>query len=258
MTKLTFLGTGTSQGVPMISCHCYVCSSSDERDKRLRASVLVEHKGVALVIDSGPDFRQQMLREHVDRLNAILFTHNHKDHIAGLDDVRAYNYTQDRAMDVYAEPYVIDSLKREFSYAFADEKYPGVPEINLHAIGEQPFTIEEVEIIPIRGYHLRLPVLGFRIGNLAYLTDMNRIDPEELEKIKGVEVLVINALRREKHLSHFSLDEAAEVIRQVNPGRAYLTHISHQMGRYAEVEPELEARHIYYAYDGLKIETHDE
>ena len=258
MTKLTFLGTGTSQGVPMISCHCYVCSSPDDRDKRLRASVLIEHKGLTLVIDSGPDFRQQMLREQVDMLDAILFTHNHKDHIAGLDDVRAYNYTQDRAMDVYAEPYVIETLKREYSYAFAEEKYPGVPEIELHEIGEEPFEIEGVKIIPIRGYHLHLPVLGFRVGNVAYLTDMNRIEPPELEKITGVEVLVINALRREKHLSHFSLDEAVEIIRQIEPQRAYLTHISHQMGRSAEVEPELEAQHIYYAYDGLKIETHDE
>ena len=242
----------------MISCHCYVCSSEDPRDKRLRASVLIEHNGLNLVIDSGPDFRQQMLREQVDMLDAILFTHNHKDHIAGLDDVRAYNYTQDRAMDVYAEPYVIDTLKKEFSYAFADEKYPGVPEINLHGIDDKPFAIEGVEIIPIRGYHFRLPVLGFRIGKLAYLTDMNRIEPEELEKIKGVEVLVINALRREKHLSHFTLDEAVDVIRRVDPGRAYLTHISHQMGRSAEVEPEFAAQHIYYAYDGLKIEIHDE
>lgn len=258
MTKLTFLGTGTSQGVPMISCHCRVCSSPDERDKRLRSSVLVEYKGLTLVVDSGPDFRQQMLREKVDTLDAILFTHNHKDHIAGLDDVRAYNYTQDRAMDVYGEPYVLDTLRREFSYAFAEQKYPGVPEIDLHEIGEQPFDIEGVEIVPVRGYHYRLPVLGFRFGGLVYLTDMNRIEPAEIEKIKGVEVLVINALRREKHLSHFSLEEAIEVIRQVNPQRAYLTHISHQLGRYAEAEPELAAQHIYYAYDGLKIETHDE
>lgn len=254
MTKLTFLGTGTSQGVPMISCHCHVCSSEDPRDKRLRSSVLIEQDGVTLVIDSGPDFRQQMLREKVDRLDAILFTHNHKDHIAGLDDVRAYNYTQDRAMDVYAEPYVIDTLRREYSYAFADTKYPGVPEIDLHEIGEEPFRIQGVEIIPIRGYHLKLPVLGFRIGRMAYLTDMNRIEDQELEKLKGLDVLVINALRREKHLSHFTLDEAVEIIEKVKPERAYLTHISHQLGRAAEVEPELAARRIYYAYDGMKLD----
>jgi len=242
----------------MIACHCYVCSSEDFHDKRLRASVLIEHKGITLVIDSGPDFRQQMLRENVDMLDAILFTHNHKDHIAGLDDVRAYNYTQDRAMDVYAEPYVIDTLKGEFGYAFAEQKYPGVPEIELHEIGEEPFEIEGIRIIPVRGYHMRLPVLGFRIGNVAYLTDMNRIEPGELKKLQGLDVLVINALRREKHLSHFTLDEAVEIIRKVKPKQAYLTHISHQMGRYAEVEPELEAEQIYYAYDGLKIESHDE
>ena len=258
MTKLTFLGTGTSQGVPMISCHCYVCSSDDPHDQRLRSSVLIEYKGLTLVVDSGPDFRQQMLREKVDWLDGILFTHNHKDHIAGLDDVRAYNYTQDRAMDVYAEPYVIDTLKNEFSYAFAEQKYPGVPEINLHGIGEEPFRIGDAEIIPIRGYHLHLPVLGFRFGNIAYLTDMNRIEDGELEKIKGVEVLVINALRREKHLSHFCLEEAVAIIDQVRPKRAYLTHLSHQMGRHAEIENELTDQHIYYAYDGLKIEIDDE
>ena len=242
----------------MIGCHCYVCSSDDPHDKRLRSSVWIEHKGLSLVIDSGPDFRQQMLRAGVEKLDAILLTHNHKDHIAGLDDVRAYNYTMDRAMDVYAEPYVIDTLKREFGYAFSEPKYPGVPEIDLHEIGETPFAIQGVEVVPIRGYHLHLPVLGFRIGSLAYLTDMNRIEPEELEKIKGVEVLVVNALQRTRHLSHFTLDEAVEVIENVKPGRAYLTHLSHRMGRHAEAEPELAARHIYYACDGLKIETHDE
>jgi phosphoribosyl 1,2-cyclic phosphate phosphodiesterase len=239
----------------MISCHCHVCSSDDPRDKRLRSSVLIEADGVSLVIDSGPDFRQQMLREGVDRLDAILFTHDHKDHTAGLDDVRAYNYTQGRAMDVYAEPRVIRSLKREFSYAFSDHKYPGVPEIDLHPIGEAPFAVRGVEIVPIRGIHYHLPVLGFRIGRLAYLTDMNRIDPPEREKLKGLDVLVINALRKEKHLSHFTLDEAVAIIDEVAPRRAYLTHISHQLSRAAEAPPELAARQIFYAYDGLTVET---
>ncbi|MCD8185350.1 MAG: MBL fold metallo-hydrolase [Rikenellaceae bacterium] len=257
MTKLTFLGTGTSQGVPMIGCHCRVCDSPDSSDKRLRSSVLIEQGDVSIVIDSGPDFRQQMLREQVNRLDAILFTHNHKDHIAGLDDVRAYNYIQGVPMDVYGEPYVLETLKREFGYAFARDRYPGVPEINLHRIDREPFQVKGVTVIPIRGYHMRLPVLGFRIGRLAYLTDMNRIDAEEIDRLKGVEILVVNALRHEKHLSHFSLSEALEVIGRVNPDRAYLTHISHQLGRHAEADPRLAANYIYYAYDGLKIQTHD-
>ena len=253
MIELTFLGTGTSQGVPMIGCHCEVCSSDDPGDKRLRSSVLIQTGGLTLVIDSGPDFRQQMLREHVDKLDAILFTHNHKDHTAGLDDVRAYNYFQESPMDVYAEPYVLDTLKRDFGYAFSDEKYPGVPQIELHEIGEDPFEIKGIPIIPIRGWHLHLPVLGFRIGRLAYLTDMNRIDDRELKKLEGLDVLVINALRRKKHISHFSLDEAVEIIEKVRPARAFLTHISHQMGRAADIEPELTVRNIHYAFDGLKI-----
>jgi phosphoribosyl 1,2-cyclic phosphate phosphodiesterase len=257
VAELTFLGTGTSQGVPMIGCRCAVCSSNDPHDRRLRSSALVRVGGVTLVIDSGPDFRQQMLREGVDRLDAILLTHNHKDHTAGLDDVRAYNYFQERPMDVYAEPYVLETIRREFSYAFAETKYPGVPEIDLHPIGLEPFEIQGVRIIPIRGWHFNLPVLGFRIGRLAYLTDMNRMEEEELEKLNDLDTLVINALRREKHLSHFTLDEAAAIIDKVRPRRAYLTHISHQLGLHAEADPALAARHIYYGYDGLKIETHD-
>ncbi len=257
MTELTFLGTGTSQGVPMIGCHCEVCSSTDPHDKRLRTSALIKTDRVTLVVDSGPDFRQQMLRERVDRLDAVLLTHNHKDHTAGLDDVRAYNYFMDQPMDVYAEPYVLDTLRREFAYAFAEERYPGVPQIDLHAIGTEPFEIQGVQIIPIRGFHLNLPVLGFRIGRLAYLTDMNRIDEAELEKLRGLDTLVINALRREKHLSHFALDEAVEIIERVRPKRAYLTHISHQLGLAAEADPRLAAKHIFYACDGLKIEIND-
>lgn len=257
MTKLTFLGTGTSQGVPMISCHCRVCSSQDPYDHRLRSSVLVETDDRTLLIDCGPDFRQQMLREHIDKVDAILFTHNHKDHIAGLDDVRAFNYTLQRPMDVYAEEYVLQTIKKEFSYAFSEKKYPGVPEIILHAIDETPFGIGNTKIIPIRGHHLMLPVLGFRIGNLCYITDMNRIEEQEVEKFKGVDILVINALRREKHLSHFCLDEALQVIEKAAPKRTYLTHISHQMGRYAEIKDELADRNVYFAYDGLKLETDD-
>lgn len=255
MTELVFLGTGTSQGVPMIGCHCEVCSSGDPRDKRLRSSVLIKTGGLTLVVDSGPDFRQQMLREDVDQLDAILFTHNHKDHMAGLDDVRAYNFFQDIPMDVYAEPYVLDTIRREYPYAFDERKYPGVPEIELHEIGEEPFDIKGVAITPIRGYHLCLPVLGFRVGRLAYLTDMNRIEEPELEKLKGLDVLVINALQRKDHISHFSLEQAVSVIDRVSPRCAYLTHLSHRMGLHADLEPEFTARHIHYACDGLKIET---
>lgn len=257
MTELTFLGTGTSQGVPMIGCRCAVCSSDDPRDKRLRTSALVRTGGATFVIDSGPDFRRQMLAERVERLDAILFTHNHKDHTAGLDDVRAYNYFMDKPMDVYAEPYVLGTLRSEFAYAFAETKYPGVPELDLHPIDTRPFEAHGVRIVPIRGWHLDLPVLGFRFGRLAYLTDMNRVDEAELEKLQGLDVLVINALRRERHLSHFSLDEAVALIDRVRPARAYLTHISHQLGLAAEADPALAARGIHYAYDGLKIESHD-
>ncbi len=257
MTELTFLGTGTSQGVPMIACGCHVCTSLDPKDKRLRSSVLIDHDGVRILIDAGPDFRQQMLRESVDRLDAILFTHDHKDHTGGLDDVRAYNYFQRGPMDVYAEPYVLDSLRSEYDYAFAENPYPGVPDLRLHPIGEEPFRVKNATVVPIRGFHYRLPVLGFRIGGIAYLTDMNRIEKGEIGKFRGVEVLVINALRKEKHLSHFTLDEALEVIRKVGPKRSYLTHLSHQMGRYREIAPELEGRPVWFSYDGLKIRTDD-
>lgn len=259
MTKLTFLGTGTSQGVPVISCGCWVCQSDDPRDKRLRTSALVETRdGTTISIDAGPDFRQQMLREGVKRLDAILLTHEHKDHIGGIDDVRAFNYVTGRAIDIYAEERVQRRVKHDFDYAFSEHPYPGVPEINLHTIQpDQPFYVRDTEIIPIRGTHYKLPVLGFRIGKLAYLTDMNRIEPSEIEKIKGVDTLVINALRKEHHLSHFTLDEALHISYLVSPKTTYLTHVSHQMGRHAVEESRL-PEGVHFAYDGLTVEIPDE
>lgn len=255
-TELTFLGTGTSQGVPIIGCHCPVCDSTDPHDKRLRSSVLIEQNGVRLVIDSGPDFRYQMLREGIDRIDAILYTHGHMDHVGGMDDVRAFNYVMGRAIDLYCEPRVERTLRRIFDYAFAEQRYPGVPEVVLHPIAsdELPFTVHGVEVMPIRGMHYKLPVLGYRVGNIVYLTDMNAIEERELEKIRGVEVLVINALRRDPHLSHFTLDQALDIIAKTRPKRAYLTHISHQMGLYEDlcrVLPE----GVFPAYDGLKIKA---
>ena len=257
MIRLTFLGTGTSQGVPVISCGCWVCRSGDSRDKRLRTSALVETGRTTLLIDAGPDFRQQMLRESVGKLDGILLTHEHKDHIAGLDDVRAFNYVTGKPVDIYAEERVQRRVKQDFDYAFSENPYPGVPEIRLHTIlPDAPFRIGDAEIVPIRGIHYKLPVFGFRIGRLAYLTDMNRIDDRELKKIEGVDTLVINALRKEHHLSHFTLDEALHICYRVSPRAAYLTHISHQMGRHATEERAL-PEGVHFAYDGLTVEIPD-
>lgn len=251
--KLTFLGTGTSQGVPVIACTCQTCLSDKPKDKRLRTSALIELKGLNYVIDTGPDFRQQMLRERVKDIRAILFTHEHKDHIAGLDDIRAFNYIHKRPMEVYADERVQKALRREYAYVFAEDKYPGIPRMNTHTIDTSPFFIEDIRIIPIRLMHYKLPILGFRINDLTYITDTNYIEPEEKEKIKGTKVLVVNALRKEKHISHFSLAEALELIDEIKPERAYLTHISHLMGRHADIEKEL-PKNVYPAYDGLSIE----
>ncbi|MFI3262970.1 MAG: MBL fold metallo-hydrolase [Rikenellaceae bacterium] len=253
MITVTILGSGTSQGVPIIGCKCEVCTSSDKRNKRLRSSILIENeKGENLVIDAGTDFRYQMLREDVTKLDAILLTHNHKDHTGGIDDVRSFNYMLRRPMDIYAERYVLDSVMQDYHYAFAEHRYPGVPEINLCEITEEPFVIGSFNITPIRGMHHKLPVLGFRISKFCYITDMNHISEIEIEKMKGVEVLIINALRREKHISHFTLDEALEVIEKVAPQQAYLTHISHQLGLYEDVEKDL-PHNVSLAYDKLKI-----
>ncbi|MXV52562.1 MBL fold metallo-hydrolase [Pedobacter sp. HMF7647] len=248
--KITFLGTGTSQGVPVIACDCPVCTSPDLMDKRLRVSVLIEVQGKVFVIDSGPDFRYQMLRAGVKHLDAILFTHEHKDHIAGLDDVRAFNYRQQRAMDIYASKRVQESLVREFYYAFSEKKYPGVPLINLHEIHNEPFQIQGVEIIPIEVMHYKLPVLGFRIGNFTYITDAKTVSEAEKEKIRGSQVLVINALQKDTHISHFTLQEAIDFAQEMKVPKTYFTHISHKMGKHSEIEPLLPDG-IQLAYDGL-------
>lgn len=251
--RITFLGTGTSQGVPVIGCRCHGCTSRDQRDKRLRSSVMVEADGQVLVIDTGPDFRQQMLRADVTRLDAVLFTHEHRDHIAGLDDIRSFNFIQQSPMDIFAEERVMRALQGGFPYIFAEKKYPGVPQIVNHSISTFPFRIGETEIIPVRLMHYRLPVLGFRIRDFAYLTDANLIPDEEKKKLKGVRVLVVNALRREKHISHFTLSEAVALIREIGPEQGYLTHISHQMGRTVDFEKEL-PRGIQSASDELVLE----
>lgn len=257
MVKLTFLGTGTSQGVPVISCGCWVCSSDDGRDKRLRTSAMVEVDGVRIVIDAGPDFRQQMLTHDVKHIDAILLTHEHKDHIGGLDDVRAFNYTSGKAVDIFADERTQRTVRKDFDYAFSENPYPGVPEMQLNTITpDKPFMVKDVEVIPILGRHYKLHVLGFRIGNLAYITDFNAIEPEEVAKIKGVEILVINALRRESHISHFTLDEALHVRYLVQPKRTYLTHLSHQMGRHKTVSTEL-PEGVWLAYDSLVVETNE-
>ncbi len=251
--KITFLGTGTSQGVPVIACRCQVCTSADFRDKRLRSSILVEQGSTAVVIDSGPDFRQQMLRAEVNHIDGLLFTHEHKDHIAGMDDIRAYNYVHREKVNIYANLQVQEALHREFPYVFADFKYPGVPEINMHTIDESAFSIGEIDFLPVPVLHYRLPVLGFRIGDFTYITDANHITEQSMSLIRGSKILVINALRREPHVSHFTLEEALEVIGKLGPEKAYLTHISHQLGTHEDVNAELPA-HIQCAYDGLVIE----
>ena len=297
MTRLTFLGTGTSQGVPMIGCDCRVCRSDDPRDKRLRSSAFVEYGGLKILVDAGPDFRTQMLRAGIRHIDAILLTHNHKDHTGGLDDVRAFNYIERAPIRIYCEKYVEDSLRQEYSYAFAEHRYPGVPEWQITNIDERPFTVSEnipeqklvwvdgkgydkipvsaeewakehhpeeagkgtyrpkqVEVIPIRGRHFMLPVLGYRFGNIAYLTDMNYIPETEFARLEGLDHFIINCVRRGKHLSHFSLEEAVAVARKVGARHSWLTHLSHQLPRYKDLCKEL-PEDIRPAYDGLTIES---
>ena len=254
--KITFLGTGTSQGVPVIACECEVCTSLDFKDKRLRTSILIEVDGVHIVVDTGPDFRQQMLRENVRQLNAVVFTHEHKDHTAGLDDVRAFNFLQKEDMPIYGEPRVIDQLKREFAYIFAEHKYPGAPQIQVNEIDETPFDVKGVCVIPIRALHYKLPVFGYRIKDFVYLTDANSIDEHDLDKMRGAKVLVLNALQKEDHISHFTLQQAVDLVKELQPEKAYFTHLSHRMGLHTQVSKEL-PENVQFAYDGLSLTIAD-
>lgn len=280
--KLTFLGTGTSQGIPMIGCGCEVCKSEDPRDKRLRASVLVEYCGMRILVDAGPDFRYQMLRAGVSHLDAILLTHNHKDHTGGLDDIRAFNYLERKPAEIWCEKYVEESLRKEYSYAFEAKKYPGAPEWHIHTIDENPFEIRtwkntgnlvwesgvgysyadsgsapltdrSATVIPIRGMHYKLPVLGFRFGNIAYCTDMNFIPECEFEKLHGLDHFVINCVKEGKHISHFSLSEAVEVAQRVGAKHSWLTHLSHQLPVYESLVKKIPDGSILPAYDGLVL-----
>jgi phosphoribosyl 1,2-cyclic phosphate phosphodiesterase len=250
--KITFLGTGTSQGVPVIACECAICQSSDPMDKRLRASLLVETSANTIVIDAGPDFRQQMLNAKVKKLDAILLTHEHKDHIAGMDDLRAFNYKSQAAIDIYAEERVQVAVRKEYAYVFSETHYPGVPRMELHIIDDFNLEIKGDIITPLRVFHYRLPIFGFRIGDMAYITDANYIPEETKEKLIGVKYLVINALRKEKHISHYSLAEALGLIREVSPRKAYITHIGHQMGKHVEVNRDLPVN-VTLAWDGLEV-----
>ena len=222
-------------------------------DKRLRSSIKIDVHGKTLVIDTGPDFRQQMLRENVTNVDAILFTHEHKDHIAGLDDIRSYNYLNQIPMDVYAEERVYEALKREFAYIFAEKKYPGIPQVNFHIISENEFDLMGIHIVPIRVMHYHLPILGFRIHDFTYITDANFISKDEIQKIKGTKHLILTGLRKQKHISHFALSESLKLIEELNPERGYITHISHQLGLHKEIQNELPSN-VILAYDGLKIE----
>jgi phosphoribosyl 1,2-cyclic phosphate phosphodiesterase len=250
--RITFLGTGTSGGVPMIACDCAICTSKNEKDKRLRSSILVQSETTTLIVDTTPDFRTQMLRENVKKLDAVIFTHPHKDHIAGLDDIKAFNFFQKKAVEVYANKITEEALRREFYYIFSEKRYPGIPDIILHTITDETFKVGNIPVIPILVHHLKMPVLGFRFGKFTYITDANKIEDEEKEKIKGSEILVVNALRKKEHISHFNLQQAIDLVKELKIPTAYFTHISHQMGLHEEVNREL-PHNIQLAYDGLQI-----
>lgn len=250
--KVRFLGTGASHGIPVIGCSCEVCLSTNLKDQRLRSSVLIETGNNSLVIDVGPDFRQQMLREKIIKVDAVLLTHEHKDHTAGLDDVRAFNYLMKKPMSVYAEIRVLSSIQKEYAYVFAEKKYPGSPELDLNEILNEIFHINGDEIIPIRAYHNLLPIYGFRINQFAYLTDLKTIQQEEKEKLAHLDVLILSALRKKSHVSHLGLDEALELINELKPKKTYLTHLSHMQYNYETLSKML-PENVFVAYDGLKI-----
>ena len=250
--KVTFLGTGTSQGVPVIACECEVCTSVDFQDNRLRSSIHIEVNDLSLVIDTGPDFRQQMLRNRVKKLDAVLFTHAHKDHTAGMDDIRSFNFLQHADMPIYGRADVIDQLRDEFAYVFTESKYPGLPQVKVNTITNDPFTIGETEITPIEVMHHKLLVHGFRINDFTYITDANYISESEKEKIIGSKILVLNALQKKPHISHFTLSEALDLIEEIKPEKAYLTHISHKLGKHRDVKKEL-PENVELAWDGLRF-----
>jgi len=250
--QIHFLGTGTSSGVPMIGCDCDVCRSADVKDNRLRSSIRVSTRTTTLVIDTTPDFRYQMLRSGTRELDAILYTHPHKDHIAGLDDIRAYNYFNKKAMPLYANSLTEEALRRDYYYAFSDLTYPGIPEIRIIPIDNRSFIVGDIPVQPIEVWHHHMPVLGFRMGNVTYITDANRIDADQMELIRGSQVLIINALRKEKHISHFTLQEAVDLAQSLEIPEVYFTHISHQLGLHASINAELPDG-IQLAYDGLSL-----
>lgn len=252
--QVTFLGTGASHGIPVIGCDCQVCKSNDSKDKRLRSSVFIKTNYNNLVIDAGPDFRQQMLREKITKIDAVLITHEHKDHTAGLDDVRAYNYLMRKAMCIYAEERVLHSIKREYAYVFSDDKYPGIPELDLHIVTNEKFELNGDTLIPIQVFHNLLPVFGYRVGGFAYITDAKTIPTLEKQKLQNLDVLVINSLRVKPHISHMGLEEVLDVIEELKPKRTFLTHTSHMHFNYAQLEAHLPAN-VFSAYDGLVIEV---
>ncbi|MGD2036147.1 MAG: MBL fold metallo-hydrolase [Bacteroidales bacterium] len=250
--RITFLGTGTSQGVPVIGCDCAVCKSSDPKDKRLRSSMMVETGGKTFIIDTGPDFRQQMLSAGPDDITAVLFTHEHKDHVAGLDDIRPFNFKYNRHIEVYAEQRVQQSLQKQFAYIFDENKYPGIPRINIRLLENKAFFIGEVRIVPVRAYHHQLPVFGFRIRDFAYLTDVKTVPEEEKNKLRGLKVLVLTCLRKEEHISHMNLQEALAFVEEIRPGTTYLTHLSHRFGLHEKEEKTL-PDNVRIGYDNLTL-----
>lgn len=250
--KITFLGTGTSQGVPVIGCDCEVCKSLDFRNKRLRTSIHLEIGDLSVVIDTGPDFRTQMLQNSIKKVDAIVYTHEHKDHTAGLDDIRPFNFMQKRDMPIFGRKQVLEQIKQEFAYIFSSQKYPGVPQIKPVEINEQPFSIQGIQFTPLPILHYKLPVFGFRIGDFSYITDANHIPDSTIDLIRGSEIVVLNALQKTAHISHFTLEEAIDMAMTLGAKKTFFTHISHKLGRHQEVEEEL-PEGIFLAYDGLEL-----
>ncbi len=253
--KITVLGSGTSQGIPIITCDCDVCRSTDPKDRRLRTSILIESEESTICVDAGPDFRYQMLRAGVKKLDAILITHEHKDHIGGLDDARPLIFVQKKPMTIYASKEAQEEIKREYSYAFVneDERYPGVPTFDLFEINNEPIKINDLTIEPIKLKHFTLTSYGFRIGNFAYVTDLSELSEEAFKKLEGTEYMILEALRKKEHYSHINLSQAIEIAQRLNVKKAWFTHVSHEMGKTADVNPTL-PENMMLAYDGLEIE----